>query len=309
MHSTNLWETPSLGLSWSARLALSLLMDKPTSWPWDPAPTKFYRVRGQQLLDNTAQPPAGQATRRTLAFGVGSFRPPPAPTTAADTQDDVSAELVQVRRWSCALCFERFDAPTDWRCPQLRDSLLGPSPPWGTFTDAFAGANLIGASHSAGDVTTVLQGPAPRLPATDSATHSDIVTQDQDALEVTSGDMKRRRVDAGELQSAACDPLETAAWEFGDGATTTLTHEEITIDTDLDGGVHMVALVGSVTATEEHPGAPAVIHSMTGSADIYLPRPDSPRGPHDWEEAMLGEALTAYPVRIVQLSLLLQVHL
>ena len=75
-------------------------MDKPTSWPWDPAPTsKFYRVRGQQLLD-TAQP-AGQASRRTLAFGVGAFRPPPAPATAADTHDDVSAELAQVRRWSC----------------------------------------------------------------------------------------------------------------------------------------------------------------------------------------------------------------
>ena len=188
--------------------------------------------------------------------------------------------------------------PTNWRCSQLRDSVLGPSPPWGTFTDAFAGAKLIGATHSAGDVTTVLQGTAPRLRATDSATHSGVITQDQDALEVTSGDMKRRRVDAGEL-SAASDLLEAAAWEFGDGVTTTLTHEQITIDTDVDGGVHMVALVGSVTSTEERPGAPAVFHTVTESADIYLPRPDSPRGPHDWEEAMLGEALTAYPVRIV----------
>ena len=78
-------------------------MDKPTSWPWDPAPTsKLYRrVRGQQLLDNTAscvsaQAATGQAPRRTLAFGVGAFRQLPAPVAAADTQDDVSAELAQV---------------------------------------------------------------------------------------------------------------------------------------------------------------------------------------------------------------------
>jgi hypothetical protein len=73
-------------------------MDKPTSWPWDPAPTssKFYRVRGQQLPDNTELSPAGAATRRTLAFGIGAFRPPPAPATAADMHDDVSAELAQV---------------------------------------------------------------------------------------------------------------------------------------------------------------------------------------------------------------------
>ena len=168
-------------------------------------------------------------------------------------------------------------------------------PPWGTFTDTFAGAELIGASHGAAcdaaDLATVQQG-APRLRAaalTDSVTQSG-VTQ-EDALEVTSGAMKRRR----ETDS---EPL---VWEFSDGGTTMLTHEESTIDTDLDGGVHMVALVGSVTATtEERAGGPPIISTATGSAEFYMPRADSPRGPHDWDEAMLGDALAPYPVRFVQ---------
>jgi hypothetical protein len=199
--------------------------------------------------------------------------------------------------WSCTKSFERGGASHDGLTlsRQLRGSILSPSPPWGTFTDVFAGAELI-ASRSAEDVSTLQQGTAPRLRAADSLTHSGAVTQEQDALlEVTSGasgDVKRRRVDASELLTTAGPLIE---WQF-DGGTTTLTHEEITIDTDMDGGVHMIAVVGSLTAEEVH-GAPAVLRAFTESANIYLPRLDSPRGPHDWDEAML----TAYPVRIVQL--------
>jgi hypothetical protein len=200
--------------------------------------------------------------------------------------------------WSCTKSFERGGASHDGLTlsRQLRGSILSPSPPWGTFTDVFAGAELI-ASRSAEDVSTLQQGTAPRLRAADSLTHSGAVTQEQDALlEVTSGasgDVKRRRVDASELLTTAGPSME---WQF-DGGTTTLTHEEITIDTDMDGSVHMIAVVGSLTAEEGHGAPPHVLRTFTGSADIYLPRPDSPRGPHDWDEAML----TAYPVRIVQL--------
>jgi hypothetical protein len=125
-------------------------------------------------------------------------------------------------------------------------------------------------------------------------------TTADDAVEVTS--VKRKRGEDGcglEEYASILEPLQPLQ-PLGEGflnpstGMTMSSYEQVTVDTDLDGSMHLTAMHLLGTEEFDHRGPP-VFNTVSAQTAMFLPRKGSHRGPHDeWRDLV---HTLPYPVR------------